>query len=181
MSQRAPCGRVMPRWSVLGGGQPLSTPSMAGLPGSSACVCVEPPLLASGPSCGFTLFWSPAWLNDVAQLVSLLRLLPSDVSGPLQLPPAWFATSVFFRRRGGLPAMVLTPGPPVLPAIVTLVSRFWLLPKSGRYASPPPLFPLMVALVSCACTAKLGASATPRPVLPLTVTRSTLSCALEAR
>src|SRR5688572_3402014 len=61
----------MPRWSVLGGGQPLTTPSIAGLPGCSACVWVGPLLLASDPSSGFTLFWSPAWLNDVAQLVSL--------------------------------------------------------------------------------------------------------------
>src|SRR5438105_469146 len=43
MSQRAPCGRGKPRSSVAGGGQALCvTPSMAGLPGKSACVRLFP-------------------------------------------------------------------------------------------------------------------------------------------
>src|SRR4051812_41560283 len=94
MSHRGPAGRAAPRWSVLGGGQPLSTPSMAGLPLSSACVCVSPPLFCSGPSSGLALFWSPLCVNTLAQDASLLRLLPWLVSVPLQLPLAWLATRV---------------------------------------------------------------------------------------
>lgn len=42
MSQPEPCGREMPRWSVLGGGQPTAA-LIAGLPVPSAWVCVGPP------------------------------------------------------------------------------------------------------------------------------------------
>ena len=46
MSQCRPCGRATPRWSVVGGGQPVATASSAGLPGTKAWVRVGPPLLA---------------------------------------------------------------------------------------------------------------------------------------
>ncbi len=55
MSQPAPCGLAVPRWSVLPV-QPdvlAGTASTAGLPRGSAIVCVGPPLVASGPSLGF--------------------------------------------------------------------------------------------------------------------------------
>lgn len=47
MSHLAPWGLETPRWSVVGGGQSVSTASTAGLPINSACVGVEPPLSAS--------------------------------------------------------------------------------------------------------------------------------------
>ncbi|MBV6465969.1 MAG: hypothetical protein PGMFKBFP_01266 [Anaerolineales bacterium] len=48
ISQCAPCGRATPRWSVAG--QAASSPaSIAAEPASRACVCVKPPLFASGP------------------------------------------------------------------------------------------------------------------------------------
>src|SRR5687767_13755340 len=97
---------------------------MAELPGSSAWVWVGPPLSCSGPSSGFTLFWSPAWVNDVAQDASLLRLLPSELNvpaGAAQLPPALFPSRVVRSRKRWLLASPPTPGPPVLLAIVTCV------------------------------------------------------------
>src|SRR5438874_10791344 len=57
MSQRAPWGRLTPRWSVL----PLHRAKlvgitlMAGLPDISAIVCVRPPFGARGPSSGSVL------------------------------------------------------------------------------------------------------------------------------
>src|ERR1700675_2373241 len=56
MSHAAPWGRAMPRWSVDGGGQPLVTASIAGLPGRRAWVCVGPPLATSGPRRGLLTF-----------------------------------------------------------------------------------------------------------------------------
>ena len=47
MSQLAPCGRVTPRWSVVGQSAAFAA-SIAGLPGSRAWVWVGPPLSASG-------------------------------------------------------------------------------------------------------------------------------------
>src|SRR5262249_57976495 len=48
ISQPAPCGRAMPRWSVVmfGSHRPAL---IAGLPGSRAMVWVGPPLSASDP------------------------------------------------------------------------------------------------------------------------------------
>ena len=57
MSQPVPCGLTVPRWSVLPV-QPDVAEGMAltaGLPDGSAIVWVWPPLLASGPSCGWVL------------------------------------------------------------------------------------------------------------------------------
>ena len=45
-----------PRWSKKGGGVKAGSPAlMAGLPGSKACVKVEPPLSCNGPSIGSVL------------------------------------------------------------------------------------------------------------------------------
>src|SRR6478735_6087335 len=45
-----------PRWSLKGGGLKFGSPaSIAGLPGNSACVRVEPPLSCKGPSNGSVL------------------------------------------------------------------------------------------------------------------------------
>ena len=60
MSHAVPCGRDSPRWSVVTGllswsVQPAGLPaSIAGLPPSSACVHVGPPLFCSVPSNGLT-------------------------------------------------------------------------------------------------------------------------------
>ena len=59
MSQPVPCGLVVPRWSVVPV-QPdvlAGMASTAGLPEGSAIVWVGPPLLASGPSCGWVLLF----------------------------------------------------------------------------------------------------------------------------
>jgi len=48
-SQRIPCGRVTPRWSVAGGEQPLVTRSIARLSSPIAIVSVGPPLSPSAP------------------------------------------------------------------------------------------------------------------------------------
>jgi hypothetical protein len=66
-------GLVTPRWSVAG--QFVFDPrSMAGLPESSACVLVDPPLLSSGPRRGFPL--STAEPTKTAPLVSPMKFLP---------------------------------------------------------------------------------------------------------
>src|SRR6266446_3685061 len=56
-------GRERPRWSVAGGGQSFPPASIAGLPGESARVGVDPPLSCSGPSCGSTSARSPGSAN----------------------------------------------------------------------------------------------------------------------
>ena len=49
-----------PRWSKKGGGVKFGSPaSIAGLPGNSAWVNVDPPLFCNGPSNGSVLIWSP--------------------------------------------------------------------------------------------------------------------------
>ena len=52
-------GRGRLRWSVLGGGQSAPPLSSAALPAKSACVNVEPPLLARGATPGLVLMMSP--------------------------------------------------------------------------------------------------------------------------
>src|SRR5690554_553234 len=47
ISQAAPCGRVIPRWSVAG--QEAPPPSIAGLPAWGRRDIVGPPLSCSGP------------------------------------------------------------------------------------------------------------------------------------
>src|SRR5437870_4546206 len=89
------CGRVMPRWSVAGGGQSGLPASMAGLPAIRASVWVDPPLSASGPSFGSVLFTSPALAKP--QLASLLRLYPWEVMpSPAQLPFEPLSATIVF-------------------------------------------------------------------------------------
>jgi len=91
MSQVPPCGRETPRWSVAVQ-LPLSPALIAGLPASRACVCVGPPLFASGPSSGFVLFRSPA--PPRPHVASLARLCPPEVIVPPQSPGELLATIV---------------------------------------------------------------------------------------
>ncbi len=65
-SQAVPCGRVIPRWSVLTAAPVWSVQlaagiwSSAGLPGSSAYVAVDPPSTVSAPRPALaTPVWSP--------------------------------------------------------------------------------------------------------------------------
>ena len=57
MSQPLPCGRVIPRWSVLPvqPGVLGGMASMAGLPAGSPMVWVDPPLEAKASSSGWVL------------------------------------------------------------------------------------------------------------------------------
>ena len=99
MSQTAPCGRGVPRWSAAG--QPLlSAALIAGLLVSKAWVRVGPPLFASGPSSGLTFAWSPGPVPK-PQVFPLSRLPPSEVTVPnwAQLP---FATIVLLALSGPL-------------------------------------------------------------------------------
>jgi hypothetical protein len=67
-------GNPAPRWSNdnASGFDPVS---MAGLPESNACVCVGPPLLASGPSNGFWPVMLAVFVPKVNPLVTWIRLL----------------------------------------------------------------------------------------------------------
>ena len=68
MSHAAPCGRLTPRWSVAGGGIRRSRHRSLGS-APSACVCVGPPLFASGPSSALRPLLSPGAVSP--QLESL--------------------------------------------------------------------------------------------------------------
>src|SRR5438093_1072026 len=132
-------GRTNPRSSRLltgGAAQTVSLPALiAGLPASSAMVCVGPPLLArpAGASCGWVL----------PQLVSavLVRELARQerVAGPVVVvapPPAGAAVPerVQLLTVGGkrLPLEVVPAGLPEKLLLGPLV-----VPKSARRMAPP--------------------------------------------
>src|SRR5439155_4065301 len=103
-------------WSTQ---EAVGTRSIAGLPPSSAIVCVGPPLLASVPSIGSVVWASPLALL-VQQLAPWSMLLPSVVKGvPHALGPS---SMTEFRRLTGPVAVIAGPVTAVLPAIVTLVN-----------------------------------------------------------
>src|SRR5689334_14317756 len=84
-------GRGVPRWSLVSvRPQPFvlsGIASSAGEPVSGRCVRVGPPLSASGPRWGFWLFWSPVWVRNAAQVLSLERLYPDEAKPlPAQFP-----------------------------------------------------------------------------------------------
>ncbi len=129
MSQLASCGRVAPRWSVVG---PLVQfpASMAGLPGKRAWVRVEPPLLANAPSEGskpMMLPLSPFTKPHAPVPVSSIRLLPKSLNVP---PPR--------KQSSGLRllAMIVPPKLSVVPEVRYSCSK------------PPPLLPLRVLLLT---------------------------------
>src|SRR5262249_15464632 len=143
------CGRATQRWSV--GGHPTESPaSMAGLPASSACVWVGPPLFCNGPSFGSMALRSPA--PPKLQLPSLSRLCPWEVMAPLQSPPVeavLCATIVFFRATRP-PPLFLTP-PPKLAVVFPLRVLLSSLSVLALKRPPPPellVFPLTVELSS---------------------------------
>src|SRR6266542_7115040 len=92
MSQAEPCGRVMPRWSVEGGGQPVVAASMAGLPAPRRRVSVDPPLLPSGCRSG-----SEDGIVPPQVVPGNWRFVPPLVIVPLQfVPESGLETIVFF-------------------------------------------------------------------------------------
>src|SRR5262245_22108842 len=111
MSQCA--SRRTPRWSVSG--QPTLVPALvAGLERGIARVRVGPPLLANGPICGLTLFWSPGPVK-FTQVASLLKLYPSDEK-----------TSCMSQL--------------LLPVLLVLLARsVFFMPSVPRLRRPPPL------------------------------------------
>src|SRR5215211_3680632 len=127
MSQRGPCGRLTPRWSVAG--HPLLAlvrpASMAGLPGRSARVSVGPPLSCSGPSRGLVLCLSVDFVKP--QESSLLTLLPCEET-PME--PGSFAQSsselpatMEFNTRTLVPKALETP-PPCRPDVLEVMVEF---------------------------------------------------------
>src|SRR5262245_20861459 len=102
MSQCAPFGRAMPRWSRLltrEAAQVESSPaSMAGEPASSAKVLVEPPLFASGPRFGSPLRAGEQEPSSIRLLV-LVPMVASLVQSSLLLAKEaeLFAMIVFAR------------------------------------------------------------------------------------
>src|SRR5438105_3684307 len=86
MSQPRPCGRGTPRASIAGGGQDLAA-SIAGLPGSSACVATNPPLAVSGPRRGSTLTRSPDSALKPHVWPGNSRFEPPVVIGPTHCAP----------------------------------------------------------------------------------------------
>src|SRR5207244_13000445 len=102
MSQAAPYGLAMPRWSAAG--QAATSPaSMAGLPDNNAIVWVNPPLSSRGPSFGFVLLRLPALVK--LQLPSELRLWPASVTAPKQLLLA-LAPMMVLRNKVSAPVEV---------------------------------------------------------------------------
>ena len=149
-SQLGPCGRVTPRSSVAGGGQPAAA-SIAGLPGRSARVSrkVGPGgLYCSGPSSGSVFGRSPA-IVGVHEL-PLSMLLPSDMMPPLQLAGVFAARMVFRSSTSTVPVPLLeVPPPPLAPFPATVLPSRRTKPS---FQTPPPmpalvLFSTRVALV----------------------------------
>ena len=86
MSQCAPCGRAVPRWSRAG--QAASNPaSTAGLDAAGRSVSVDPPLFWSAPSCGSAVTTPPVTVPHVVSVVRSLRLCESSVPPLLHSPP----------------------------------------------------------------------------------------------
>ena len=120
MSQAVPCGRATPRWSTAGGGQPAAV-SIAGLPTSSACVIVGPPLSASGPSSGFVLGISPAPVSEHVSSLSMFE--PPVVMPPRQSPPTLSAKIVLVSVTTHPETSIPPPGGLVAVLRVTVVWR----------------------------------------------------------
>jgi hypothetical protein len=118
MSYPAPRGREIPRWSVEGAkfGALYVTLSIARLPGESAKVRLGPPLEASGPSKGSTLWIDPK-LEPQPQVALLSRLLPPSVIAlfPAQFPPELLLARMVLRRVV-LPQLLNIP-PPAMEAL----------------------------------------------------------------
>src|SRR5207253_1314499 len=102
-------------------GQALLAASIAGLPGSNACVIVKPPLFCNGPSNGLVVCKSPGLMKP--QLVPLSRLCPTDMTMPVQLGAPELPATILSRtvmRSGLLGAPIPAPELLLFAVIVTL-------------------------------------------------------------
>lgn len=135
-SNAVPCGRVTPRWSVEGA--PLLVPlSIAGLSACGRCVCVDPPLLASGPS--FTLTLSRPAPKPQVLSEERLKVALSGALKNVQLSLAGLLAMMTFSRERWVFVPLLKIPPPsagaaVFPNSVTLVNAA--VPSS--FLRPPP-------------------------------------------
>ncbi len=77
MSGAEPCGRAIPRWSVVISASAVPA-SIATLPASKAIVSVEPPLFCNGPR----LIWAEVAVVASPQLLSVSKLLLPALSVP---------------------------------------------------------------------------------------------------
>jgi hypothetical protein len=86
--------------------------SIAGLPRSSAIVCVGPPLLLrpAGLSCGLVLLRLPVVALNPHELSSEI-LKPASVIVPEQLPPALLAARIVFLKEPAEPKLTAPPEP----------------------------------------------------------------------
>src|SRR5712691_6526788 len=146
MSQAGPCGRLMPRWSVVTVQALFGMWLMAGLPSRRASVWVGPPLSAREPRRGSVFCRSPGAVKP--QVLSLLRLWPAEVMLPMQSSGVLLATIVFFGVDDPPSSALLpAPRPPVLPLTVLLLRVDVPLTKLSM---PPPtaaVLPLTVLLL----------------------------------
>jgi hypothetical protein len=135
-SYAKPCGRLTPRWSMLGA--PLSVPlSIAALPAPGRWVGVNPPLTASRPSLASTSSRPAPKLQELSE--DKLKTALATGRAKAQLPPAGLSAMRTFFRASWVFVPVLKIPPPSevlasLPANVTLVSIA--LPPS--FFKPPP-------------------------------------------
>ncbi len=125
----------------------LAPALMAGLPASSAWVCVGPPFSANGPSIGFVLILSVGWLRKPLPL-SFVKLLPSEVTRPpsnSKLIPILLATTVL--RRYEVVYIVRIPlAVGVVLALCVLLVMVQLVTSNGPPFTPPPPKPLWLPL-----------------------------------
>src|SRR6266508_133155 len=181
----------MPRWSIAGLAA-ASAASIAGLPGSSAWVCVGPPLSASGPIPASPPSWS---LASGLQLASWTKLCPPETTLPV-VPEANFSQAYQW-----LPAMIVLvrvsvgtkPPPnwpmkiadgaqsgPMLLAMVELVMV--MLPSVWKIAppcQPVAVLPLIVLLVIVTLPSERIPPPTSLEVLPLIVLRTIVVVVLK--
>ncbi len=146
MSGAVPWGRATPRWSVVT--PAMATPApMAGLPGNSAMVSVEPPLSASGPSKGFVLIRSVG--ASAREGASENRLWPCEWNAPefVRLPPSLLSKMLVVTVSAPVPMLSMPPPAAAeLPLMVELVTD-----RLALLSMPPPAaaeLPLMVELVT---------------------------------
>src|SRR3954469_17997985 len=142
MSQAAPWGRLIARWSVAGQSKELAA-SIAGLAGGSAWVNVGPPLLRNGSSSRSALSRASA---PRPQDASLLRLLPPEIT-PTQLPPDRLPAMIEFLIVTEVfrPHLLIAPPEPaalpenVLLLIVTAAELPQPVTSAPPKCAPPPI------------------------------------------
>src|SRR5918992_5174547 len=114
MSRPSNLGGSPPRWSTGGHGtaSEQTACSCAGLPASSACVWVGPPLAASGPRRGSVPGWSVS--SRSWQVLAFSTLPPRDAIRPKQLPPVGLLATIVFARKVN-PSPIAAPPPLLMP------------------------------------------------------------------